>query len=221
MNFPGDLFPAGWYVTAVLPLLAALTWSLRTAPWSRLSGSGELNVWLGMIVVLAVLWSIKAGVQPGLNFHFIGATAFVLMFGPQLAMIGLAVVVAAVTLNGAADWSAYALNTAVMVVVPVLIAHAIYRAVEHHLPNHFFVYIFVTAFFGAALTVIATGTVGTLTVYAAGIYGANYLLSQYLPFVLLLAFSEATLTGMCMTVLVVYRPAWVGTFDDARYLLNK
>ena len=31
----------------------------------------------------------------------------------------------------------------------------------------------------------------------------------------------ATASGMVMTLLVVYRPRWVATFDDARYLRNK
>jgi uncharacterized membrane protein len=37
----------------------------------------------------------------------------------------------------------------------------------------------------------------------------------------MLAFGEATLTGMLMTLFVVYKPAWVGTFDDARYLRRR
>jgi uncharacterized membrane protein len=31
----------------------------------------------------------------------------------------------------------------------------------------------------------------------------------------------ATLTGMLITLLVVYRPSWVATFDDRRYLRDK
>ena len=32
-----------------------------------------------------------------------------------------------------------------------------------------------------------------------------------------LALGEATLTGIALTLAVVYRPQWVATFDDARY----
>lgn len=39
---------------------------------------------------------------------------------------------------------------------------------------------------------------------------------QFLPCRLLLAFTEATLTGMVVAIFVVWRPHWVGTFDDAR-----
>ena len=37
----------------------------------------------------------------------------------------------------------------------------------------------------------------------------------------LLAFAEAWLTGALITLMVVYLPHWVGTFDDRRYLWNK
>jgi uncharacterized membrane protein len=36
-----------------------------------------------------------------------------------------------------------------------------------------------------------------------------------------MAWSEAFATGMLITLMVVYRPAWVATFDDRRYLLGK
>lgn len=221
MNFTPGLFPADWFYAAFVPLLGLWVWSVRTAPWRRLADGGQLNVWLGLIVVLVLLWSLKAGVRPGLNFHLLGATAFALMFGPQMAIVGLSVVLAAVMLNTEPAWSTYALNALMTVAVPVFVAYAIFRAVDRYLPNHFFIYIFVAAFFGAALTVAITGAAATLLLYVSGVYAGDYLMSQYLPYFMLLAFSEAALTGMCMTILVVYRPHWVGTFDDKRYLLNK
>ena len=41
---------------------------------------------------------------------------------------------------------------------------------------------------------------------------------EYTPYLVYLAFGEATLTGMLVTLAVVYRPQWVATFDDARYI---
>ena len=55
----------------------------------------------------------------------------------------------------------------------------------------------------------------------AGAYEWEYLSGEYLPYFLLLAFSEAWLSGMVMTLFVVYRPNWVLTFDDSRYLTGK
>jgi uncharacterized membrane protein len=41
------------------------------------------------------------------------------------------------------------------------------------------------------------------------------------PFYLLLGFSEAWLNGAAITLMVVYYPHWVGSFDDRRYLWQK
>lgn len=221
MNFPSGLFGDAWAYAAWLPLAGAWIWCLRTAPWRRLREDGQFNVWLGAIVVLMLLWSLKAGVQPGLNLHLLGVTTVTLMFGRQLAIVALSLALAAVTLNGGAGWQAYALNALVMALLPSFLAHAVLRLTERWLPANFFIYIFVGAFFGAAVTAVATGLAGTALLAAAGVYPFAMLLAEYFPYFLLLGFSEAWLNGAALTLMVVYFPHWVGTFDDRRYLWNK
>ncbi|MCX8017162.1 MAG: energy-coupling factor ABC transporter permease [Rhodocyclaceae bacterium] len=225
MNFPDGLFDPVWAWGAWLPYLFALGWAVRRAPWRRLADGGQLNVWLGTIVVLTLLWSLKAGVKPGLNLHLLGVTAFTLMFGRQLAIVGLSIVLAAVTFNaslrGVEAWQAWALNALVMIVFPVFIAHLILRGVERYLPAHLFIYIFVAAFFGAAACAVATGAFASLLLWLAGAYTLELLLSEYFPFYILLGFAEAWLNGAAITLMVVYYPHWVGSFDDRRYLWRK
>jgi uncharacterized membrane protein len=56
----------------------------------------------------------------------------------------------------------------------------------------------------------------------AGAYPLDYLLVYYTPYAaLLIAWAEAFSTGMAITVMAVYRPAWLETFDDVKYLQNK
>lgn len=220
MNYPETLFPSYCLVAAFLPLALVWLWCLRHLPWRSMMDPLRQHLWLGTIVTLVLLWSMRAGVQPGLNFHLLGAMACTLMFGPELAVLALSLVLAAVSFNSSLAWSVYGLNALVMVVVPVGFSTLIYRAVEHFLPRQFFVYIFVAAFFGSALTILLTGLVSTL-VLMAGPYTAEYLFSQYFPYFLLLAFSESFITGLCLTLMVVYRPGWVSTFNDKTYLLNK
>ncbi|MCX8087371.1 MAG: energy-coupling factor ABC transporter permease [Rhodocyclaceae bacterium] len=225
MNFPDGLFPETWAYGAWLPYLLALGGSVWRAPWRRLADSGQLNVWLGTIVVLTLMWSLKAGVKPGLDLHLLGVTAFTLMFGRQLAIVGLSIVLAAVTYNaslrGIDSAQAFALNALVMIVLPVLLAHAILRCVERCLPANLFIYIFFAAFFGAALCAIAAGAFASLLLFLAGVYTLEFLLSEYLPFYVLLGFAEAWLNGAAITLMVVYYPQWVGSFDDRRYLWRK
>jgi len=225
MNFPDGLFSNAWAYGAILPYALFLLWAAIWAPWRRLADSRQMNVWIGTIVVLMLVWSMKAGAKPGLNLHMLGATAFTLMFGRQLALLGLSVVLAAVTYNatlkGIQGWQPFALNALALAVFPVFVTHAIQRVVERRLPAHIFVYIFVTAFFGAAVTVVATGMLTALMLWLSGAYAGELLLAEYVPFYILLGFSEAWLNGAAITLMVVYYPHWVGSFDDRRYLWQK
>ena len=225
MNFPDALFPEIWVFGAWLPWVAIWLWCLWTAPWKRLADSAQSNVWLGTLVVLTLVWSMKAGVKPGLSLHLLGATALTLMFGRQLAIVGFSVVLAAVSFNqslkGIHGWQAYAMNAMVLAVFPVFVAEAIRRFVERVLPANFFIYIFLAAFFGAAIAAVSTGLLATLLLWAGDVYPAGLLFEDYFPYYILLGFSEAWLNGAVITMMVVYAPHWVGSFDDRRYLLNK
>lgn len=221
MNFPDGLLPPSWQWLAHLLFALALGGAALAAPWRRLRDNEQLHLFLGVCVALMLLWSIKTGIRPGLNFHLLGATVFTLMFGPWLAIAGLGVVLLGVTAYGLSGWESFSVNGLLMGVLPVLASYGIYRLVDSKLPNHFFIYIFVNAFIGAAFAMALTGTVATGLLALAGAYTVDYLSSNYLPYFLLMGWSEALLSGMALTLLVVYRPQWVATFDDARYIRNK
>ncbi len=220
MNLISDHIPAELAVVLWLALLLGAAWQVRNCPWHMLRDRDNLNVFLGATVTILALWLIRAGIKPGLNFHLLGATALTLMFRPSHALLSLALVTAAVTLWDG-EYKAYPANLLIMGVVPVLVSWSIYRVVDRRLPNHLFVYIFLNAFFGAALAAAAVGLASTGLAAALGAYRPDYLLREYLPYYLLMAWSEALLTGMVVTLLVVYKPEWVATFDDRRYLHRK
>lgn len=221
MNLPDNLLSEAWYWVAWAIWLPLFARSLLKAPWSRLRESELMNVWLGTVVLLTLVWSLKAGVKPGLSIHLLGATVFTLTFGAHLAFIGLSLVALGLVLNGAADVFSYAINALLLAGAGVLLSQRIYALVLRLLPRHFFVYIFVNGFFGAALTLIGVGILSTVLLALAGAYPWDYLLEEYLPYFVLLGFSEAWLSGMLMTLFIVYRPGWVLTFDDSSYLANK
>lgn len=221
MNLPDTLLDELWYWAAWAAWVPLFAYCVRRAPWARLKDSAQSNLWLGLIVILVFLWSMKAGVKPGLTLHLLGAMAFTLCVGPQLAFVGLSLVLAGVNLNSGGDWTSFALNSLLTAGVGVAVSWRIYGAVDRWLPKNLFVYIFVNGFFGAALSVMAVGMCSSLVLALGNAYTLEYLTGEYLPYFLLLGFSEAWLSGMVMTLLVVYRPEWVSTFDDSRYLVNK
>ena len=221
VNLPDTLLGEEWYWAAWAVWLLFFVHSLWRAPWSRLKNSELLNVWLGMVVFLTLIWSLKAGVKPGLSFHLLGACVFTLSFGPRLAFIGLSLATAGITLNGAAGTFAFGLNALLLAGLGVAFSQMFYRLFSSLLPKHIFVYIFANGFFGAALSIICVGFSISLLLALAGAYSWEYLIGEYFPYFLLLGFSEAWLSGMMMTLFVIYRPEWVITFDDSRYLTNK
>lgn len=221
MNLAAELFPAAWLWSAGLIALAVAVWIARTGPWASLREPIRLNLFLGCGVMLALVWSLKAGVNPGLDIHLLGAMVVTLVMGPQLGMVSLGLALAGVTLNGGAEWLAFPINWLVMAVVPVAVANTYFRLIERFAPKHFFVFIFVIAFFGSAITALAQGVFASTVLWAAGAYTYDFLMAQYLPFFLLLGFSEAWLSGAAVTMMVVFRPGWVIRFDDQVYLWNK
>ncbi|TCV85886.1 energy-coupling factor ABC transporter permease [Sulfurirhabdus autotrophica] len=221
MNLSDNLLPAQWYWFGHALLAILLIKTVPATPWQRLKIPANHNLWLGACVALMTIWSIKAGIKPGLNFHLLGATAFTLMFGPQLAIFGLLIVLAGVTLTGLGGWEAFSLNALIMIFLPVWLSYTLFRIVDQKLPNHFFIYIFINAFIGGAFAVTATGLASTWLLAAGDAYSLKYLYSQYLPYYILMSWSEAMSTGMIMTLMVVFRPQWVSTFDDERYIRNK
>lgn len=221
MNLTDNLLGETWYWVAWaiwLPLFARSVWR---APWKRLGDSEQSNLWLGMVVLLVLLWSLKAGVKPGLTLHLLGANVFTLAFGPHLAFVGLSLVTLGITVNGAAGSFAYGINALLLAGLSVFLSHQLFRALSNVLPRHFFVYIFINGFLSAALVIIGVGLVSSLLLGGAGVYAWDYLFEEYFPYYFLLAFSEAWLSGMLVTLFVVYRPQWMISFDDSRYLSGK
>jgi uncharacterized membrane protein len=217
MNLVSSHIPTAWSVGLWLAVAMLFLLMVRRAAWSMLKSPANLNVFLGASVALLGLWLINAGIRPGLNFHLLGATVLTLMFRPWFAILALALVIAGLTIHNG-EFNAYPANLLLMGVLPVMVSWGIHRLVERRLPNHMFVYLFLTCFFGGGVAIAAVGIGSTLSAAALGVYSLQYLLDNYLPFYLLMAWAEAFATGMIMTLLVVYRPEWVATFDDRRYL---
>lgn len=220
MSIPAELLPPGlvWLLAAiVLALLAGAAWR---APWRRLTDGEQSHVWLGAIVALALLWSIAGGVGASVRIHLLGATIATLMFGPALGFVTLALAGAAVTAATAAPWATYPAHVLLSAAVPVGVTWAMLRLAEAKLPPNYFIYIFVVAFLGGALAMTAAG-LADATLVALIAPGTAYAGEDLLPMLLMLGFGEGTLSGMLVSLMVVYRPTWVATFSDARYLARR
>jgi len=221
MNLTEAILPSWVLWLSALSLVALLGRAAWGARWSQLREGSFIHVYLGSCVALLVLWTLKAGVDPGLSFHLLGGTLFGLMFGWELAVVAMTLVSLGATLNMGHGWSVFPVNVLVEGAVPVLVTVGLLRLSQGWLPRHLFVYIFVNGFFGAAVSVLASSLAAAALLAVGQAYTFSHLESGYLAFVPLVMFSEAWLTGMLVAVLVCYRPDWIRTFDDKLYLQGK
>jgi uncharacterized membrane protein len=218
MDLTAVVFPRLWAAAGCIAAGALLVLAMRAAPWKRFGESEPVHVWYGTIFALVVLWNVQATVGEGFTFHLLGVAAFALLAGPALALVGGGVAVVLLIAVRGGLWESAGLAYIAMVAVPVATTWLVHRAAERRLPPNFFVYVFVAAFFGAALSLVAAGLAGAVALTAGAGRPADLVFGEYVPYLMYLAFGEATITGMVLTLAVVYRPRWVATFDDARYL---
>ena len=195
---------------------------MMSGDWRRLAEPVSLNLFLGTTVVLLALWQIRTGVKPGLSFHLYGISAMTLMFGFWRASVAGMLILLTNVVFGRGNLGALGLDTMLQAVLPAAVSWGVFRLLERYLPNHFFIYVLGNGFFGAALAVSSIGLATTAVMVLADAYPLDYLLSNYTPYAsLLISWAEAFSTGMAITVMAVYRPAWLETFDDVKYLQNK
>jgi uncharacterized membrane protein len=202
--------------------LVLLFWGFwRSGDWKRLLDPARSNLFLGVSVALLALWQIRAGIRPGLEFHLFGVSAASLMFGPWRGMLAGLIAMTGSLLGGHGNWHNLGIEALVFAALPAFVTHGLHRLVQRKLPHHFFVYVLVTGFFCVALAIIAIGVTATAMMALSGSYELDYLLEHYSPYYILLAWSEAFSTGMAVTIMAVYKPEWLESFDDSRYIKNK
>jgi uncharacterized membrane protein len=201
---------------------AALGLAAFSAPWRVWLSERERQwVWLGGLALLVGLWSMKAGITPGLSVRFLLVTALTLMHGWQLAVIGAALVLGVLTFTGQASWESFGANLLCMAIVPALFTAWFHEFVHARLPHNYFVYFFVTVFVGAALGYNLAGLARIALLALSGSLEEAHAGPEYFAILPLMSFGEAFVNGMVMAMMVVYRPQWVMSFDDRLYLGKK
>ena len=221
MDFPSQIFSSAIQISGNLLALVWLALSVRYLQYKRLYDNRFTQVYFGACVGVLVLWSIHAGVSPTLHFHLLGVTVLTLMFGWQYASLGVVLVLMGTTLNGQGGWAAFGMNLLCMGLIPISLTWGLLRWTQRRLPHNFFIYVYINAFLASGLSMLATGAAAAGLLWITGIHTPEWLGYQYLPYFPLMAFSEAVMNGMIMTLLVALRPDWVCSFDDDLYIKGK
>jgi len=198
---------------AALLVVGAAAPALWFRPFAVLREPALRAPWFAALVILPLAWSALR-VPGGASLQFSGACLLVLMFGWPLAVWTLLPVAAIGAWLAGASPAAAVEAAAWHGVVPAAFALAIGIAIRRSLPQQVFVYILGRAFIGTALALMAAGTLATFVrPLPAGTDATTLLLGNWL-----MAWGEALLTGMLTAIFVAYRPQWLLTWSDRRYL---
>lgn len=206
-------------VAALLLWLVLLAFSLN-APLLRTLGAHPLyqHLCLGGAIVLVPLWTLRAGLHEGLEIHFLGLTSLTLLLGWRLALLAPCLTLLILAYFGVIPLTDIGWQALIGVALPVATSWLLFLGSWAWLPRHLFVYLFVAAFLGGALSISAKVIASALLMGVSGTYSWHTISADYLSIWPLLLFPEALLNGMTMTLLAVYRPHWVNTFFDREYL---
>lgn len=206
-------------VAALLLWLVLLAFSLN-ASLLRTLGAHPLyqHLCLGGAIVLVPLWTLRAGLHEGLEIHFLGLTTLTLLLGWRLALLAPSLTLLILAYFGVIPLTDIGWQALIGVALPVATSWLLFLGSWAWLPRHLFVYLFVAAFLGGALSISAKVIASALLMGVSGTYSWHTISADYLSIWPLLLFPEALLNGMTMTLLAVYRPHWVNTFFDREYL---
>lgn len=204
------LFNAFFLLTLVLGALHV--------PWSELKRDTSLQHRIGFaILILVLIWSLRAGVSEGLGIHFFLMSSAHLIFGWQFAILMVALVQTGLVLFGVETVWALGINGISSGVIPILVTFFCWKTSERRGVYNPFVFIFGVAFAGAMLSILASAGFVSVVYLATGLYSVaelRYELWAYLP---LIALPEGIMNGMLIAALTVFKPHWVRLFDERKY----
>lgn len=206
-------------LAALLIWLVLLAFSLRRSLWQTLHDNPLYqHLLLGSAIALVPLWYLRAGLHEGLEVHFLGLTSLTLLLGWRLALLAPCLTLLVLGYFGVTNLADFGWQALVGIALPVATSWLLFLASWAWLPRHLFVYIFVAAFLGGAITISVKVAASALLMGLSHSYPWHTITADYLSIWPLLLFPEALLNGMAMTVLAIYRPHWVNTFFDRTYL---
>jgi uncharacterized membrane protein len=214
------LYTDFWLNLAWLGFGLGIWRAVRAEAWHTIA-TPQITGWLASCIAILLLWQLKAQVQAGISFHILGSAALTLIAGQHRAMLGIAALLMLQALFGHIPWQSIALLWVLKGAIPILLCTALLHWAQNKLPHNYFVYIFFNCFFAAALSMWAYGLAHSTILALSGSYDWLFLSEEVLPYYFLMGWPEAFTTGLNLTILVVWLPHWVSTFDDAKYLQKR
>ncbi|HAV46025.1 MAG TPA: hypothetical protein DCX51_03630 [Halomonas sp.] len=220
MSFAQSVLAPWALVMTWLLSLGVIVWCLCLRPWRPLLEDTALqHRWMAATLAIMLMWQLRAQAVDWLTLHLVFTVLMTLVFKMPLALISNVMINVAMVAIGRNDWSLMGANVLVTGIVPATVTGFVWRIVDRRLPDNLMVFLFACGFFGTALATLGGGLSAVALIIVAGTDPeAVYLAQEYARFLPLLMPSEAFITGMLLSILLVYHPSWVATFNDHRYI---
>jgi uncharacterized membrane protein len=205
----------------------ALLWALWSAHWKVLLRPSVLPSVIGGVLALGLAWNVKANMSGmaaealvGLSFQFFGASLLVAMYGVRPAIVMLAFVTSLVALLSSWGIDQALKQFFILGVLPAVVACGVMRIISQLFPKHLFIFILGHGYVAGVMSVVIPGILLMLVqqAFLPAVVGLSMDLTDWLVTLIILSFTEGSLSGMLLAVFVIYRPHWVPRFSDQTYL---
>lgn len=204
-----------------------LIWAFWGTHWRVLLKPSVFPSVLGGILALGLAWNVKANMSGmaaealvGLSFQFFGASLLVAMYGLRPALVMLAFVTSLVGLISSWELDQALKQFFILGVLPAITACGAMRLITKFFPNHLFIFILGHGYVAGVLSMIVPGILLMVVQQAVlpAVAGLSMDMTDWLVTLIILSFTEGSLSGMLLAVFVIYRPHWVPRFNDQTYL---
>jgi uncharacterized membrane protein len=222
VNLPASLFTEDWLWLTNFIFAFFLYRAASSAPWRKVLDNGIMvNALVGLLIGAFVFWQFNAGIRPGFNFHILGSTLFMLMFGWQIATVAITLVMLATWLRADVGLVTLGINGLLMIAIPVLFSVWLLHFSKRHLPKNLFLFVLLNGFVCAAISIVLNVTATTLLLLGLSHYTWGEIQHHYLVATPIIMLTEAFVTGMMITAFTVFQPEAVMNFSDEEYIIGK
>jgi uncharacterized membrane protein len=180
-----------------------------------------VNALVGLIFGTFMLWQLNAGIRLGFNFHILGSTLFVLMFGWQIATVSITLIMLATWFRLDVGLASLGLNGLIMIGVPVLFSEWLLHFSRRNLPKNLFLFVLFNGFACAAFSIVLIVLATSLVLLGLSHYTLAEIQYHYFAPSLIIMITEAFATGMVITAFTVSQPNAVMNFSVEEYLTGK
>jgi uncharacterized membrane protein len=222
VNLPASLFSQDWLWLTAVVYGYFMYRAVFGAPWRTLLDNGVMvNALAGLMLGAIVFWQFNVGIRPGLNFHVLGSTLFMLMFGWQIAAVCISLVMVGTWIYNGTDLLTLGVNGLLMIAIPVLFSDWLLRFSKQNMPKNLFLFVLFNGFVCGALAIFLNAAATTLILVFLSPYTWGEIQHHYLVAIPILMLTEAFVTGMMITAFTVFQPDAVMNFSDEEYINGK